>query len=43
MMKFLLGSAVLIILLLIGMFYYSFCKETADKLVREYIEKVDLN
>jgi hypothetical protein len=39
MMKFLLGLSTLIILLFMGMFYYSSCKKTADDLVRKIIEE----
>jgi len=38
-MKFLLGLSILIILLFMGMFYYRFCKKTADEFVRKYIEE----
>jgi len=41
MMKFLNGLSILIILLFMGMFYYRFCKKTADELVHKYIEEKD--
>lgn len=40
-MKFLLGLSILIILLFIGMSYYSFCKKTADEFVNKYIDEKD--
>jgi hypothetical protein len=40
-MKFLLGLSILIILIFMGMFYYHFCKNTADEFVNKYIEGKD--
>jgi hypothetical protein len=38
-MKFLLGLSILIILIFMGKFYYSSCKNTADEFVHKYMEE----